>query len=252
MTPRTISEENIPPPDYVVCPISLLIYLEPVTAVPSGHVYEKEMLMKLISDAEKAGKKAFCPITREPIKSFVPAYKVSSAVKHYLDLHSEHKTLQYKCQNLSANNQENIKQKFNSSSMVHIQEDEQLTEELMQERINNLFEVGSPIGFAIGISTFMSILREAEIQSESANSHQSRGFFYNETLPLEDRIYEIATQEERDRHSISELPRASSAYFNSPNRNREESPIRLTSNDEVNDQTHEDLQIQNTMRCILL
>lgn len=61
------------PPRHLICTISGQIYLEPVTVYPSGHVYEKDMIDKLIADAAKRGAQALCPLSLIPIENYVKA-----------------------------------------------------------------------------------------------------------------------------------------------------------------------------------
>lgn len=71
-------------PNHLQCPISGMIFLEPVTVMPSGHTYEKEMLETLINNAKKENKTPLCPITRKPILSYGDSWAMKAVVADYL------------------------------------------------------------------------------------------------------------------------------------------------------------------------
>lgn len=79
-------------PDYLVCPLSQQIFLNPVTALPSGHTYEREMLEEHIKSAKKRGEIATCPLTRQEITGYVTTWSIKCAVDQYLMSNSQAKT----------------------------------------------------------------------------------------------------------------------------------------------------------------
>lgn len=73
-------------PAHLICPLTQLIFLDPVTTIPGGHVYEKEIIDQLLHQATTSGRKLLCPITRTPIEQYVKAYNIEAAVEHFLKI----------------------------------------------------------------------------------------------------------------------------------------------------------------------
>lgn len=87
--------QRVDHPGYLLCPVTLSIFNEPVTVMPSGITYEWETIKEVISLARAAGKKPLCPKTREPIYGYVKAFQIDEAVSKYLQDHPDAKSDQY-------------------------------------------------------------------------------------------------------------------------------------------------------------
>lgn len=131
-----LHSENIPSQNIltlITCPISKLIFLDPVT-VSTGQVYERQMVERLIADAEKENKIPICPVTKQPIASQIltPTYLVKSMVDVYLLKYPNARGDQYQLINShEANEQEKTFEKERASEINRqIKEDEALAREL--------------------------------------------------------------------------------------------------------------------------
>lgn len=82
------AQQELDVPDHLTCPVSLLIYSEPVTVYPSGKTYEKEILQALAKVAADKQTEALCPLTRIPIQEYREADDVKLEVKQYLEANS--------------------------------------------------------------------------------------------------------------------------------------------------------------------
>lgn len=76
-------------PKHLICPISLLIFKEPVTVAPSGMVYEWEEIETVIALAKSQGKQPLCPKTKMPLTGYVKAFNILEAVEDYLQAHPD-------------------------------------------------------------------------------------------------------------------------------------------------------------------
>jgi U-box domain len=118
-------------PKYLICPITLLIFLEPVTVLPTGHIYEKELIDALLKEGKQQGKEVLCPLARLPINGYVTAWNVKSMVDDYLKLNPNAHNQQYvrEKQNSLANNK-NVN--TNNTIIRDIESDLLLARELQQ------------------------------------------------------------------------------------------------------------------------
>lgn len=96
MLPRSQeSKDEIEIPKHLTCPVTLLIFLEPVTVLPSGHVYEKEIIQALLLEGSKQKKEVVCPISRTPITGYINAWNILSGVDEYLQQNPNSKNQLY-------------------------------------------------------------------------------------------------------------------------------------------------------------
>ncbi|STX28865.1 U-box domain [Legionella beliardensis] len=82
-------------PEHLICPITQLIFLQPVTVFPTGRVYEKEIIVRLLQEAANKGQTLLCPLNREPITGYAKAYNIASAVEDYLKVNANVRNQQY-------------------------------------------------------------------------------------------------------------------------------------------------------------
>lgn len=127
-------EVNIP--SYLVCPVTQLIYLEPVTVFPSGHVYEEEVIEYALQKAAKKNIKASCPLTRKPIDGYVTAWNIKSAVDDYIKKNENAVNQRYVREKP---NQKQEPENINDKSVSHqIEKDAEFAKKLQEQEIQEL------------------------------------------------------------------------------------------------------------------
>jgi hypothetical protein len=104
-------------PDYLTCPMSLQIFLHPVT-VSSGHVYEKDELILFIQTAKKNNLRVFCPKSRDPIESFSDAWSMKEAVEDFLLNNPDARSEQYQPIHTNLLDEENAKKYLSSKASI--------------------------------------------------------------------------------------------------------------------------------------
>jgi U-box domain len=76
-------------PQYIVCPITFMIFREPVIIMPGGKICEWEALDAIIAEAQKQHVQLLCPVTRMPVTGYVKCFNTSEVVNEYLKNHPD-------------------------------------------------------------------------------------------------------------------------------------------------------------------
>lgn len=127
-------------PNYLVCPLTGQIFLNPVIVTPSGHTFEQEYVEKLIALAKQQGKVATCPLTRQEITGYVIAWSIKAAVQQYLESTPEAKIDLYNNATNTSDNAplpnslpETTSESPHANHSEQMQADERLARELQRE-----------------------------------------------------------------------------------------------------------------------
>ncbi|STX52079.1 U-box domain [Legionella busanensis] len=201
--------EHLKVPDYLVCPITKLIFLEPIIVVPSGKCYEKEVIDRLLQEAAKVGKPLLCPLTGIPIKEYVQGYNIESAVEDYLNLYPNASNRQYlrednKIEDNKAATSDNSEQNNDVQSPSVIEPDisQQITEDTVLARAMQESPPSSKLQRTQEFENHQRLIRSVEAlhqqrqreqrtqqrQSTTSNSRQSN---YNVLTETEKKAYDV-------------------------------------------------------------
>lgn len=91
-------------PRHIVCHVTKQIYLDPVT-ISTGHVYEKDVVDRLIADAKAKKTLPLCPLSNQPFNEHVDQYYVTAwpikwAVADFLEKNPDARFEQYQSQSI--------------------------------------------------------------------------------------------------------------------------------------------------------
>jgi len=77
-------EDEIQIPDELLCPVTRLIFLDPVIVYPSKQIFEREIIEALTQMAKQQNCELICPLTRIPITHYESSDSVKSNVENFL------------------------------------------------------------------------------------------------------------------------------------------------------------------------